>query len=55
MTVSRHLANASINITKCVILRDDVLVTKNNGFLDLDMEIDSKIIIDCYNKKKNFI
>ena len=33
--------------------RDGVLNTKNNGFLNLDIEGDSKVVIDGYNKKSN--
>ena len=32
--------------------RDGVLNTKNNGFLNLEIEGDSKVVIDGYNKKK---
>ena len=34
-------------------LRDDISVIKNNEFLNLEIEGDSKIIIDCNNKKNN--
>ena len=34
-----------------MVLRDGVLATKNNGFLTLEIEGDSKIVIDCCNKK----
>ena len=34
-------------------LRDNVLVVKNNEFLNLKIEGDLKTIIDCYNKKSN--
>ena len=47
MIASRHISNSSIIIAECMILRDSVLANKNNGF-----EGDSKIVIDCYNKKK---
>ena len=47
MIASRHISNSSIIIMECMILRDSVLANKNNGF-----EGDSKIVIDCYNKKK---
>ena len=32
-------------------LRDGVLATRDNGFLNLDIEGDSKVIIGCYNIK----
>lgn len=35
-----------------MVLRDDMLTVKNNGFLNLDIEGDSRIVIDYYNKKK---
>ena len=53
MTASRHIGNASIIIAECMALRDDMLVAKNNEFLNLDIESDSRIVIDCYNKKSN--
>ena len=53
MVASGYLANSSIIIAEHMALRDDVLVVKNNGFLELDIERDSKVIIDCYSKKKN--
>ena len=31
-------------------LRDGVKAAKNNGFLNLEIEGDFKVIIDCYNK-----
>ena len=31
-------------------LRDGILVAKNNGFLNLEIESDSKIVIDYFNK-----
>ena len=38
MAASRHLGNASIIIEKCLSFRDCVLTTKNNGFLDLEIQ-----------------
>ena len=38
-----------------MVLRDDVLVVKNNEFLNLEIEGNLKIIIDCNNKKKIFL
>ena len=32
-------------------LRYDMLAAKKNEFLNLDIEGDSKIVINCYNKK----
>ena len=34
-------------------LRDGMLAVKRKGFLNLEIEGDSKIVIDCYNKKIN--
>ena len=34
-------------------LRDGILATKNKDLLVLEMEGDSKVVIDCYNKKIN--
>lgn len=42
---------ASIIIGECMSLRDDILVARDNGFLDLEIEGDSKVVVDCYNKK----
>ena len=52
MTGSRHLGNVSINTMECVALRYYVLAAKYNDFSNLEIEGDSKVIIDCYNKKK---
>lgn len=52
MAASRHIGNASIIIAECMTLRDDMLAAKNNRFLNLEIEGDSKIVIDCCNKKK---
>lgn len=38
---------------ECMTLRDDVLATKNNEFLNQESEGDLKIVIDYYNKKSN--
>ena len=53
MAASRHLGNTSLIIAKCIALRDGVLAAKNNGFLDLEIEKDSKVFITYYNKKYN--
>ena len=53
MVVNRHISNASIIITEYMTLRDDISVIKNNEFLNLEIEGDSKIIIDCNYKKNN--
>ena len=38
---------------ECIALIDGVLAANNNGFVDLEIEGDSKVIIDSYNKKSN--
>ena len=53
MATSRHIGNASIIIAECITFRDGVLTAKNNGFLNLEIESDSKVMIDSYNKKSN--
>ena len=50
MVASKHIGNASIIIAKCTTLRNGMLAVKNNGFLNLEIEGDSKIVINCYNK-----
>ena len=50
---SRHLGNASTIIAECVALRDDVLAAIYNGFTNLEIEGDSKVIIVCYNRRSN--
>ena len=46
MAASRHLDNASKIIAECMVLKDGVLVAKHNGFLDLEIEGDCKVIIN---------
>ena len=53
MTGSRHLGIASIITTVCVALRDGVLAARLNGFFNLEIEGDSKVIIDCYKTKSS--
>ena len=53
MATSRHMSNASIIIAKCMAFRDSVLAAENNGLLNLEIEGDSKVVIDSYNKKSN--
>ena len=56
MVVCRYMRNSSIIVIKCIILRDIyILVVKNKNFLDLKIKSDSKIVIDCYNKKVNIL
>ena len=50
LTGIRYLGNASIIITECVVLRDGVLTVIYNDFTNLEIERDSKVIIDSYNR-----
>ena len=34
-------------------LRDSILAAKNKGYSNLEIEGDSKIVIDCHNKMIN--
>lgn len=36
-----------------MILKNDILIVINNGFLNLKIESDSKIVMDCCNKNIN--
>ena len=38
IVASRHIGNPSIIIAECMTLRDDILVAKNNEFLNLEIE-----------------
>ena len=40
MVASRHIGNVSIIIVECMTLRDGVLATNNNEFLNLKIESD---------------
>ena len=50
---NKHLGNVSIIIAQCVALRDDILVAIYNGFTNLEIEGDSKVIIDYYNRRNS--
>ena len=45
------LSNDSIIIVEYVTLRDSVVAVIYNDFLNLEIEENSKVIIDYYNKK----
>ena len=53
MDVCKHIGNFLIIIIECMMLKDGMLAIKKNGFLNLEIEGDSKIVIDYYNKKIN--
>lgn len=36
-----------------MILKNNILIVINNGFLNLEIKGDSKIVMDCYNKNIN--
>ena len=56
MVVCRYMRNSSIIVIKCITLREIyILVVKNKKNLDLKIKNDSKIVIDCYNKKVNIL
>ena len=55
VTRNRYLGNDSIIMTKCVDLRDGIVVIIYNDFLNLEMEGDRKVIINCYNKKDSLL
>ena len=51
LSACKHIGKASMIVAECMALRDGILAAKNNGFLSLEIEGDSKIVIDCYNKR----
>lgn len=53
VVVNRHMNNVSIIIAECKDSIDGVLVSKNNEFLNLEIEGDSKVVLNSYNKKSN--
>ena len=53
MAACNHIGNSSIIVVECMALRDGMLAAKKKCFLNLDIEGDSKIVIDCYNKNIN--
>ena len=55
MAASRHMSNASMITVECMTFRDCVSTVKKNGFLNLEIEGDSKVVIDSYNKIGTFL
>ena len=51
MAGNKHLGHASIITTECVVLTDGVIAAKLYGFSNMEIERDSKIIIDRFNNK----
>ena len=52
MVANRHISNISIIIAKYMVLKDDMLTAKNNRFLNLKIEDDSKLLKIVIIKKK---
>ena len=50
---SIHLGNDSFIVVECITLKDDILDAIYNDFTNLKIERDSKIIINCYNRKSS--
>ena len=56
MVVCRYMRNSSVIVIKCITLRNIyILVVQNKKKLDLKIKNNSKIVIDCYNKKVNIL
>ena len=53
MVANRHISNISIIIAKYMVLKDDMLTAKNNWFLNLKIEDDSKLLKIVIIKKSN--
>ena len=47
------ISNVLIIITRYVTLRYNILTIESNEFLNIKIEDDSKIVIDCYHRKIN--
>ena len=55
MVTCKHISNSLIIIVEYTVLRDYMLVLKRESFLNLEIEGNSKIVIDCYNKIINIL
>ena len=53
MVACRHIDNSSIIFVKCMTFRDGNLTANSKDLLGLEIEGDSKIVVDCYKKKIN--
>ena len=51
MVVYKYVGQSSIIVIECMTLRDDIQTSKSKGYSNLEIEEDSKIIINCYNKR----
>ena len=47
------ISNVLIIITRYVTLRYNILTIESNEFLNIKIEDDSKMVIDCYHRKIN--
>lgn len=53
MASSRNLSNTSIIFVECIALKDGVVTTNYNCFMNLEIEMDFKVMIDYYNRKSS--
>ena len=51
MAVCKHVGKSSIIVAECMALRDDILAAENKGYSNFEIEKDSKLVIDCYNRR----
>ena len=47
MVACRHIGNSLIIVDEYMTLKNGILAIKNKAFLNLEIESDSKIVIDC--------
>ena len=55
MAACKHVGKSSIIVAESMTsrIRDGILAAKNKGYSSLEIEGDSKMVIDCYNKRIN--
>ena len=53
MGARRNLDNSSIITAECMALRDGILAAKMNGYSNLEIEGDYKLVMDSYSKRIN--
>lgn len=51
--MARHIGYSLIIDVEYLVLRDDILLVKNKGILELETEGENKIVINRYNRKSN--
>ena len=49
----KHVSKSSIIVVEYMTLRDGILDAKNKGYSIVEIEGNSKIVINCYNKRIN--